>query len=244
LDKKDLLKRLELASSGLVEEIHTLVLRQNTAEDQRETRLDAKAQGLMATAGLSLTVAFTFGGLLLQYPRYIEPLGVWPARLVLALYALALLCGLLASIWAVRALFVRDGYRAVTDNDVFHKDTLESIDREAFNDSDKAKRLYRRFITVQHWTVYRHHFDVHQRKAKLIKCGQWFFVGFLVSLILIGGALTYSAFVGFEKAHEESVKNAQTQQPAQAQPPAQQQPATRAQPPTTPVQQPTKAAKP
>jgi hypothetical protein len=215
LTKAEIRERLCLASSGLVEEIHALALRQNTAEDQRETRLglDGKAQGLMATAGLSLTVAFTFGGLLLQSPKYIEPLGLWLGRAVLGLYAIALLLGLLASIWAVRALFVRDGYRAVTDDDVFNKAMLESVDREAHADSDKAKRLYRRFITVQHWTVYRHHFDVHERKAELIKRGQWFFVGFLVSLLLIGGALTYSAFVGFDKTLDEIAQKAQTQSP-------------------------------
>lgn len=213
LTKAEIRERLCLASSGLVEEIHALALRQNTAEDQREARLDGKAQGLMATAGLSLTVAFTFGGLLLQYPKYIEPLGLWVGRAVLGLYAAALVLGLLASIWAVRALFVRDGYRAVTDDDVFNKAMLESVDREAHADSDKAKRLYRRFITVQHWTVYRHHFDVHERKAELIKRGQWFFLGFLLSLLLIGGALTYSAFVGFDKTLDENAQRAQTQSP-------------------------------
>lgn len=185
--------RLRLRSSGLVEEIHALAVRQNQLEDARESRLDAKATGLLGTAGLSLTVAFTFGGMLLQHPEYLVPLGPWLARGALLAYVIALICGLGAVIAAVRALFVTGEYQSVSDDNVFNAYELDTIDRTA-KDKDEAQRLYRRFITIQHWSIYRAHFDIHQRKANRIKWGQCLFVAFLLILIIIGALLTGAAF--------------------------------------------------
>ena len=194
LKDHELRERLHFNSPGLAEEIHAIALRQNAVEDMRESRLDAKAQGLLGTAGLSLTVAFTFGGLLLQHPEYLEPLGEWPSRAVLMLYALALLFGLFASIMAVRALYVTDGYRCTSEKAVFDEAQLKSIENEAWDDDAKAKSIYRRYITIQHWTNWQETFAFHERKADWIKKGQGLFLLFLCTLILIGGAVTYSAF--------------------------------------------------
>jgi hypothetical protein len=197
LTKPQLQQRLRLNFPGLVEEIHALAVRQNQAEDQRESRLDAKAQGLLGTAGLSLTVAFTFGSLLLQHPEYISPLGTALGWVVIALYALALVFGLLASIWAVRALKVSDKYKCLSDDDVFNEAELKRIEQEA-DDDQMAKAWYRRFITLQHWTFWRQHFDIHEGKAKTIKCGQLFFALFLGTLLLIGCAMAVSSFIRYQ----------------------------------------------
>jgi hypothetical protein len=221
LSRKDILDRLRLNSSGLVEEIHSIALRQNQAEDQRESRLDGKAQGLLGTAGLSLTVAFTFGGILLKNPEYLKPLGWTLGAAVVALYALALLFGLVASIEAIRALFVSNSYAALSDDDVFNEERLIAADKEALKaakaaakaegketpnaaartEGDKAAQSFlRRSLIVQHWTIYRQHYDTHERKASIIKCGQYFFIAFLVTLLLIGAAVSAAAFVRFRKS--------------------------------------------
>ena len=51
-----------LESPALIDELHSIALRQNDAEDKRTTRIETKATALFNSAGLSLTVAFTFGG--------------------------------------------------------------------------------------------------------------------------------------------------------------------------------------
>jgi hypothetical protein len=197
LTDDELRQRLTLSFDGLVEEIHNTALRQNQVEDQRESRLDAKAQGLMGTASLSLTVAFTFGGILLQYPDYLAPLGRWPSRAIFALYALSLFCGLFACILAVRALYITDGYRCLSERAVFHDEQLKSIEALTIDDV-KAKSVYRRFLTIQLWTNWQQAFAVHERKATSIKRGQQLFLCFLSALMLIGGALTYAAYTRHE----------------------------------------------
>jgi hypothetical protein len=211
LTETELAERLQLHSPALVEELHTLVHRQLQNEEQRESRLDAKAQGLLGTAGLSLTVAFTFGGLLLEHPDYLEPLAKWPARLVIGCYALALLAGLAASVQAVGALFVTSSYRNVDERDLLNKNQLIAADNEyspetvklkldadrAFG-NDRARTIYRRYVILHLWQIWQRHFRLHNKKAQIIKRGQRLFVAFLMSLFVIGGAITYSAVHRFD----------------------------------------------
>lgn len=210
LTDTELVQRMRLHSPAVVEEIHAVVQRQLQAEDQREARLDSKAQGLLGTAGLSLTVAFTFGGLLLEHPEYLEPLtksdalGRWPARCVILLYALALLAGLVASVHAVWGLFVTAEHRGVDERDVLNPDELASVDNEYSQEAvrplgdrelgdARARTVYRRYLVVHLWLIWQRHFRLHGRKADIIKRGQISFVVFVGALLLIGAATTFSA---------------------------------------------------
>ena len=186
LTKEELRERMTLNANGLVEELHTLTIRQLQSEDVREGRLDAKAQGLLGAVSLSLTVAFSLGGVLWQHKNLFS-------STTFGLYALALICGMSASLAAAKALFVSKNYGAIRDDDVFNPGEFNAIERdivaETVDPKDKEKLaqcLYRRYITVQLWGIYRKHFDEHERKAKIIKVGQILFMLFLLLLILIG----------------------------------------------------------
>ena len=114
---------------------------------------------------------------------------------------------LVASVWAARATFVKRVYKCLTDDDVFNIEVLRDSDTPMMDDGQKAqtkddgargRAFYRRFIIIQHWKIYREHFDIHENKAKKIKFGQCFFIAFLVVLLLIGCALSYSAFAKYK----------------------------------------------
>jgi len=187
---------LELKSLGIIEEIHTIALRQIAMEEQRESRLDGKAQGLLISASLTLTVAFTFGGLLLQHPEYLDPLrdfeflGQSAAWAVVACYAVALLCGLAASYVAIRALYVRADYQGVDEHALLGKGILEIADDQP---GEGALAAYRRYAAAHYWQIAQHNSEIHETKADRIKLGQRLFVGFLACLMLIGLGLGYSA---------------------------------------------------
>lgn len=212
LEPAEIVDRLRLHSNGLVEDIHALVLRQLQAEDQREARLDAKAQGLLITSGLSLTVAFTFGGILLQHPEYLSPLehiatlGKWPLYAIVACYGIALVVGLLASVFAVLALLVTEDYRATSERDVLDEGELGAADDEYIVETSKengerqfanakAQARFRRYVTAHFWQIWQQHGRLHERKATRIGRGQWLFLGFLSALIIIGIAIGYSAIL-------------------------------------------------
>jgi hypothetical protein len=214
----EIVEGLRLHSPGLVEDLHALSLRQIAAEDQRESRLDAKAQGLLVTAGLSLTVAFTFGGMLLQHPEYLTAmndglgLGAWPARVLFGLYSLALIAGLLASVQAVRALYVSNRYRGVDERDVLNVPELRAADSEVApngeTDDKRKQARYRRYMTAHFWQIWQQHYDVHETKASRIKRGQHLFLIFLLSLMLIGTAMAYAAVYRFENPPPDDVNGA------------------------------------
>lgn len=197
LSADDLHARLELKSIGIIEELHALALRQIQAEEQRESRLDGKAQGLLVSASLTLTVAFTFGGLLLQHPDYLDPLqdyelfGQSAAWAVVACYAIALVCGLAASYVAIRALYVRADYQGVDEQVVLGKAILDIADDQA---GEGARAAYRRYSAAHHWQIAQHNSEIHNVKADRIKFGQRLFIGFLACLMLIGLGLGYSAY--------------------------------------------------
>ena len=193
---EELVERFQLRSSALVEELHAIVLRQLQAEDVRESRLDGKAQTLLGTSGLAVTVAFTFGGLLLEHTEYLKSLGDLgfgrsPIYVVLFLYVLALILGLVSSFYAIGALYIRDHYRAVSERDILLPSELSAAD-ELETDDDSRWR-YRRYVTAHYWQIWQRHHAVHEGKARKIKRGQGFFLAFLASLLLIGFALAVCA---------------------------------------------------
>jgi hypothetical protein len=201
LDPDELTRRLFLQSSGIVEEIHALALRQIQAEEQRESRLDTKAQALLLTSGLSLTAASTFGGLLLQHPEYTKELK-WLLVPTIVVFGSALVLGLLASICAVHALLIRDVYQAVDEHVVLDAAVLKSIDivpkdhaaprDEVTRKDDLARAAFRRYVANHYWQIWQQHFGVHDLKADIIKRGQLIFVCFLGAVMLVGGAMTYA----------------------------------------------------
>jgi hypothetical protein len=188
LTEAQVLDRLTVNSPELVAELLALVQGELAAETGRQTRIDAKATSLLTAAGLSLTVAFTFGGLLLTRDNSFS-FGHW----VTLIFALALVCGLSAAVHAVWALLVRGEYKALDGETLFDVGTLAQANDVLKDDTDtpdKEKREfgvmeYRKFLIPNLWGVVRDHRMVHDDKAKIIKRGQLFFLSFLGLLIVI-----------------------------------------------------------
>lgn len=198
LSGEEVADRLRLHSGGLVEDLHAIVIRQIQAEEQRESRLDGKAQGLLITAGLSLTVSFTLGGMLLQHPEYLSAIGRWPTVALVSVYMAALVAGLTSSVRAVRALYVTDGYRSVSEHDALNEAELSAADAECVDpkeprDNARAQWRFRRYMMVQYWQIWQQHFVVHEAKARMIKSGQRAFLVFLVLMMVIGLSLAIAA---------------------------------------------------
>jgi hypothetical protein len=198
--------RLAINSPELVAELLTLVQGQLAAETGRQTRIEGKATSLLTAAGLSLTVAFSFGGLLISKEnRFTFP------HFVIFAFILALVLGLSSAICAVAALFVRGKYRAPEGTALFDPETLAlanatpkdetpeippRVPSPGATTSDKDEReyglmAYRKYLIPHFWDILRCHRLVHEEKAKIIKVGQGLFVGFLGVLMVIGVTMAY-----------------------------------------------------
>ncbi|MBX3208436.1 MAG: hypothetical protein KF764_25545 [Labilithrix sp.] len=193
LDEKALAERLAINSPELVQELFTLVQGLVTAEVGRQTRLDAKATSLLTAAGLSLTVTTGFASTVLARPDLVKD---WnPAVLFLASLAflVATVVGLLAAIWAVRALRVRGDYRAANESSLFDAELLlEANDPPSMADEkdDAQRRLfglmeYRKHLIPHYWAILRAHRLVHGKKADIVGDGQTLFLAFLGAVLLV-----------------------------------------------------------
>ncbi len=202
LSRDELGSRLALSSPKLVKELYDIAIRQIAEENARQTRLDAKATSLLTAAGLSLTVAFTFGGQLvlghhktgadhLDFPWW----GV-------AAFCAALFAGLSAAAFAMRALLVGGGYRAIDEQEIFKRDLLSYAEGHYHPEAEKgvaesdeqAATEYRKTIIPHLWEVSQEHLTVHQRKADIIRSGQLWFLGFILAICVVCVSLVVMIF--------------------------------------------------
>jgi hypothetical protein len=197
LSGAELRERLLVSSPKLVKELYDIAVRQIAEENARQTRLDSKATSLLTAAGLSLTVAFTFGGQLVaahhkQGNEHID----FPVWGVIA-FGVALLAGLGAAFQAMRALVVGGGYRAISEREVFNGDLLTYAEghyhpeeKEKASPSDEeAATEYRKAMIPHFWEIAQEHLNVHQRKASIIRWGQGAFLLFIVAIVVVCLAL-------------------------------------------------------
>lgn len=200
LTRDELVARLTLNSPAVVDEVHSIALRLLENDEARSSKLDSKAHALLGTAGLSLTAASAFAPVLQAH------MPTWS----MVVYGLALLLGLLATVKAAHATRVTPLHRGLNEREMLDPEALRRADTFALSDSDgddmnatekgygnveeRRRCAYRRYVTVQYWRIWQQHFGIHQLKAKQIKRGQTYFLGFLMSLIAVGAMMGYDAY--------------------------------------------------
>jgi hypothetical protein len=190
LSAEQLVDRLRLRSRPLVETLYDIAQQQTAMEERRQAALDSKAQSLLTAAGLSNTVAFTFGGILLQHPECLWNGGSGLVWAVIVLYAGALTCGLLAGATALRALWMRDDYRKMDESEYLHRHELMEADSAAEEDALGGTARYKQYLIVNLIQLHRAHSDLHEKKARIVRAGQMYFGLFLAGIMLIGAAIT------------------------------------------------------
>ena len=189
LSKEELVARLRQVPPKVVDQVFDLSKRLVDDERGRQARLDAKAGNLMAVVGLALTIAFTFGSQLIKDSQYF-PTG----RLhLLALVAFvgALVAGLFAALEAHRALTVKGSASGMDEGSVFNKILLAHV---TGMEDDKAVAAYKTSLAVHLWLMGMENRRLQEKKAHIIKVGQWTFYGFLVFLLFLFGIVAYSAY--------------------------------------------------
>ncbi len=181
LTKETLSQRLHRASPKLTAEIYDLAKSFVADERARQARLDAKAGTLLSVVGLALTVASTFGGQLVK--------GVTPglaASVLKAALALALLFGVVAAGFALRALFVRSGQPGVSENVVFGEAILgQAADRTKARDEEGGVAAYKQSLAIHLWVMGQRTRALQEKKASEIWRGQVAFAGFLGMLLVV-----------------------------------------------------------
>lgn len=176
------LKERAARSPHIVNELYDVAQKQILAETGRQGRLDAKATSLLGAVGLSLTVAFTFGGsLITNHSTFAAHSLVY--AVISTCFFLAVALGIAAGGFALGALLVRQGYVALSEQAVFDDETLALADGQ--EDAEVGVAVYKRFLLVQLWDIARTNAATQDRKAVLIRRGQVVFGVFLLCLVVM-----------------------------------------------------------
>jgi len=180
LDRSELARRLALGSPKLVEELWTVTQKQLEVEVARHGRLDAKATSLLTAAGLSLTVAFTFGSTLLKEAKSFD---AWHIPIIL-IFGVTIICGLMAAFNAVHGLALREQL-GVNEEAIFDPEALKEADAEETAEAGNGVMEYRKGRIIHFWTIRQRYWESYQHKAKIVKHGQYWFLAFLACLLVL-----------------------------------------------------------
>lgn len=184
--KEEVVDRVRLNSSLVVEEALKFVVKMMDADDMRSTQINNKASTLLGASGLSVTVAFSFGATLLSRP---DLFGLWERKALPVLFATSLFVGFSAGLYSLKALQVRN-HKAIDSGDVLSRSVLDDADTE--NEAD-GLRVYRRYLLAHIWAVSSHNKKVLEDKATLLKRGQLAFTAFIFLIMVIGMMIAKSA---------------------------------------------------
>lgn len=204
LTGQQIVERLTGLPPGVAEQIFKLSEAQVVAEIARQQRIDVKSTSLLTAVGLSLTVAFTFGSVLLKdgwnYWKDPDTHGT-----VVLLFGGAMATGIFAALFALAALLVTK-YPGLNEAAVFNEAILKQV-RDLANDvdvaADDATRAaaeatalanYRMSMTIQMVKMVQEIRGRHDVKTRRILIGQCALVGFLVVLTFLFGFLGYAAY--------------------------------------------------
>lgn len=170
-------------SPDLAKELLDTAKGQLASEAARQSRLDGKANSLMAAAGLSLTVASSIAGTLISRGTQV------PLSLLTTSSAMGVL-GLAAVVFGIWAAKIQD-HGTLNPEAIFNEQQLNQAEAPPGTEGDSEETrtafglaLYRQYITVHIWDVYERNAASLDRKATFIKLGQYSFIGFLVALMI------------------------------------------------------------
>ena len=206
LEKAEIARLLTGLPNAVAEQIFKVVEGQVNAETARQQRIDAKATSLLTAVGLSLTVAFSFGAVLLKDGRtYWHDTGVhtW----VVVVFGAALLTGVVAAFCALLAVMVRT-YDGMNERAVFSEQVLDRVREVASETQDlpgdqSAKRAaaqeaalaqYQMSMIMQMWQIVQGIRQNHARKTPLVKGGQVALVLFLGCIAILFALLGWAAY--------------------------------------------------
>lgn len=129
LTRDEIVSRVALYSTALVDELYAIAKARLEEEEHRNESLRARATALLSAAGLSITLALTFVGLLLQNAEYLRSRGVLFTLAAVAAFAFTFGAGIYAVLTALKVIAVRGDYEQPNEHEIFKTAELAAADR-------------------------------------------------------------------------------------------------------------------
>ncbi len=184
LNEDEIIERLRTNDSEIIDTIHKTCLDLLADDDDRTKLIDSKGSALLGMSGLSASVVFSLGGILIEKVSNTPlPIIGCPIPWLVFFYITSSLTLLLSLLFALLAIRSRSDWRSMKDEDIFRTDMIK-----------EGIKPYKRYMAVHAWKIYSNNFNVNEKKAKNLRIGHWlFFIALfqLLPIIFIIGLYAY-----------------------------------------------------
>jgi len=178
LTDDEIIDRLRINDPDVVVTVYSICLDLLYKEEERLKNLDAKGSALLGVSGLTSTVVFSLGGLLIEKVSNISIplLGMRiPTLFVLStLYISSSITLLVTILCAVLAIRTRSDLKWINGDDIFNKEVLSG-----------DVLTYKRYLSLHYWMIFKNNFKINEVKGRLLKKGYWIFFAALIQILPI-----------------------------------------------------------
>ncbi|MEI6154595.1 MAG: hypothetical protein WCQ90_10965 [Deltaproteobacteria bacterium] len=176
LTDEEIEERLRIDNSDVIDEIYKVVTGILYEENERQKQIDTKGASSIAVIGLSTSLVFSLGGLLIEKITNMRiPIIGCPIPWLVFFYFTTSITLLLSMMFAYRAIKARSDWVWFSEQDIFNQEVLKE-DRVDF---------YKRYMITHMWKLYKNNFKINEKKGRFLKYSQVLFVLGLVQLIPI-----------------------------------------------------------
>jgi hypothetical protein len=164
---------LKIDNTRVIKEIYKIVFDMLYEENERSKQIDSKGSSFIGLIGLSTSLVFSLGGLLIEKITNVHlPVIGCPMPLLVTFYFTTSITLLLSIFYSYYAIKIRSNWRWLNDVDIFQEAVLK----------EESANYYRRYMITHAWTVFRTNFKVNETKGKFLKYSQALFVCALIQL--------------------------------------------------------------
>jgi hypothetical protein len=176
LTDEEIEERLRIDNGGLIDEIHKTVSGMLYEENERQKQIDTKRASSIAVVGLSTSLVFSLGGLLIEKITNVSlPIIGCPIPWLVLFYFTTSITLLLSMLLAYQAIKARSDWVWFSEQDIFNQEVLKEDQTD----------YYKRYMITHMWKLYRNNFGINQMKGESLKCSQLFFILGLIQLMPI-----------------------------------------------------------
>ena len=175
LSEDEIIERLRIEDKDVIDEIHKTCFDVLYKEEERTKSIDSKGSSLIGIIGLSSSLIFTLGGILIEKISNVNlPIIGCPIPWLVIFYCSSSLTLLMAITLTFSAVKTRGDWRWLKDGDIFHAEMIG----EGINP-------YKRYMSTHAWKIFQNNFAINEKKANCLKWAQQLFMFALVQLIPI-----------------------------------------------------------
>lgn len=184
LSEEEIIERLRTDDIAVINTIYDICHDSLSKEDDRSKVLDTKGATLLGISGLSSSVVFTLGGILIEKIEN-APLAYigCPIPWLVFFYVSSSITLLLSLLYALLSVKMRSDWRWLRDQDIFRQDMIE-----------EGIGPYKRYMATHFWKIFQNNFEINERKGAILRRGHvLFFLALLqmLPIIIIIGLYAY-----------------------------------------------------